>query len=144
MPTDRVMSKKLGFLDLALSTDIIVRKHKNIKESPPKYAWMCSFNFRKNLNWRSYDQNDHVVLQGRSVLPPVSLSKVDISNYRLFIPNFGTVLWEQFEQLDGIIPLIRCTTKSMAECADKKVGDPFRKECCKRNPKGECCRDGAT
>ena len=49
MPTEGVMSKKLGFLDLALSTDIIVRKHKNIKESPPKYAWMCSFNFRKKL-----------------------------------------------------------------------------------------------
>jgi hypothetical protein len=49
MPTEGVMSRKLGFLDLALSTDIIVRKHKKIKESPPKYAWMCSFNFRKKL-----------------------------------------------------------------------------------------------
>ena len=43
MPTDRVMSKKLGFLDLALSTDIIVSEHKNIKPKASKYAWIHMF-----------------------------------------------------------------------------------------------------
>ena len=43
MPTDRVMSKKQGFLDVVLSTDIIVSKHKNIKPKAPKYAWIHIF-----------------------------------------------------------------------------------------------------
>ena len=49
MSVERAKSRKPSFFDITPSVGIYDKKHKNIKPKAPKYAWMCLFNFRKQL-----------------------------------------------------------------------------------------------